>query len=43
MNLHGLDDTRTATGAARLDDMIDRKIDAVISHARPLEGSADIV
>ena len=39
-----LDDTTTALIplTARWDDVIDRKIDAVSSHARRLEGSADI-
>ena len=38
-----LDDTTTALIplTARWDDVIDRKIDAVSSHARRLEGSAD--
>ena len=38
-----LDDTTTAfiPLTARWDDVIDRKIDAVSSHARRLEGSAD--
>ena len=40
-----LDDTTTALIplTARWDDVIDRKIDAVSSHARRLEGSADLV
>ena len=40
-----LDNTTTAliALAARWDDVIDRKIDAVISHARRLEGSADYI
>ena len=39
-----LDDTTTALIplTARWDDVIDRKIDAVSSHARRLEGSADM-
>ena len=39
-----LDDTTTALIplTARWDDVIDRKIDAVSSHARRLEGSADL-